>query len=77
MCVCVCVCVCVRACARAVRIISKDTLLRFINTFTIIIIWRFGLQRESCTSCSGKGVQLLTFRFNRTADLHFLSGRQT
>ena len=38
-CVCVCVCVCVRVCACAYvhRIVSTDKILRFINTFIIII----------------------------------------
>ena len=34
----VCVCVCVCVCARALRIVSTDTILRFINTAIIIII---------------------------------------
>ena len=42
VCVCVCVCVCVRACvrarARALRIVSMDKILRFINTLIIIIL---------------------------------------
>ena len=43
VCVCVCVCVCVRprahacACVHALRIVSIDTILRFINTLIIII----------------------------------------
>ena len=40
-CVCVCVCVCVRARAfvvYAVRMVSKDKILRFTDTFIIIII---------------------------------------
>ena len=42
-CVCVCVCVCARACvrvcvcARVLRIVSRDQILRFKNTFIIII----------------------------------------
>ena len=42
--VCVCVCVCVRACVRAcvcvctLRIVSTDKILRFTNTFIIIIM---------------------------------------
>ena len=38
-CVCVCVCVCVRArvSARALRIVSMDKMLHFINTLIIII----------------------------------------
>ena len=38
--VCVCVCVCVWACVRAheLRIISRGKILRFKNTFIIIII---------------------------------------
>ena len=35
---CVCVCVCVRARARALRIVSMDKILHFINTLIIIII---------------------------------------
>ena len=46
VCVCVCVCAfaracvrsCVRACARALRIVSTDKILRFINTFIIIVV---------------------------------------
>ena len=44
MCVCVCECVCararVRACVRiyALRIVYKDRILRFMNTFYFIII---------------------------------------
>ena len=44
MCVCVCVCVCVFA--RAVRIVSRDYILRFKNTFIINIIvgeWGWGV----------------------------------
>ena len=38
-CVCVCVCVCVRArvCVYALRIVTRDKILRFKNTFIIII----------------------------------------
>ena len=36
MCVCVCVCVCMRA--RALRIVSTDKILRFINALIAIII---------------------------------------
>ena len=49
VCVCVRVCACVRACVRAsvrvracvsaLRIISTDKILCFINTFIIIMIW--------------------------------------
>ena len=40
VCVCVCVSVCVRvcACAHALRVASRDKILRFKNTFIIIII---------------------------------------
>ena len=37
-CVRACVCACVRACVYALRIVSTDKILRFIETFTIIII---------------------------------------
>ena len=35
-CVCVCVCVCARTRARALRIVSRDKILRFKNTLIII-----------------------------------------
>ena len=42
VCVCVCVCVCARARARArvyaLRIVSRNMILRFKNTYQIIII---------------------------------------
>ena len=49
---CVCVCVCVRACVRAymrmcvyaLRIVSRDNILRFKNIFIIIIIKTVSLQ---------------------------------
>ena len=39
-CLCVCVCVCVHACVHAcvLRIVSRDKILRFKNTFIIVII---------------------------------------
>ena len=39
VCVCVCVCVCTRLCTRAsaLRIVSTDKILRFINTFINIL----------------------------------------
>ena len=35
---CVCGCLCVCVCARALRIVFRDKILRFKNTFIIIII---------------------------------------
>ena len=44
VCVCVCVCVCVSVCVSvhvyALRIVSRDKILRFKNTFIIIIIYK-------------------------------------
>ena len=55
----VCVCVCVCVCARALRIVSRDTILRFKNTFIIIIIFycAWGLSKleliiQACVSHS-------------------------
>ena len=45
--VCVCVCVCVRA--RALRIVSRDKILRFKNTFSSSSIWAFDEQRAGRT----------------------------
>ena len=62
MCVCVCVCVraCVRACVRlyALRIVSTDTILCFINTFIIIIyLCKQLLHREKDTALRNTRVE--------------------
>ena len=46
MCVCVCVCVCVTVSVCVLRIVSRDKILRFKNTFIIIIIYRIGNMQE-------------------------------
>ena len=47
----VCVCVCVCVCARALRIVSTDTILRFINTAIIIIIIIRPVKTEEARGC--------------------------
>ena len=53
LCVCVCVCACVRACVRAcaLRIVSRDKILRFKNTLIIIIILYWVVSIHPVLSC--------------------------
>ena len=53
LCVCVCVCVraCVRACVCVCVCVSKDKILRFTNTFIIIINLQAVYQVSSLCAC--------------------------
>ena len=48
-CVCVCVCVCVSARARvyALRIVSRDKILRFKNTLILVVNYHYSLNVEN------------------------------
>ena len=50
------VCVCVRACVRVLRIVSRDKILRFKNTFIIIILAQAYGKRTGREGCSHRNL---------------------